>query len=109
MANYMFLYMYIGGENAPQTKESQDEMMKAWSDWLTSLGSAVVEVGTPFKPGGKIVAGGGVVRDEPPTAMTTGYSIVSADSPEQAIKLAQSCPGIGKGIEVTVLESVSMG
>ena len=43
MANYVLVYH---GGAMPEGEVAQAEVMKAWTDWFTKLGSAVVDSAT---------------------------------------------------------------
>jgi len=100
-------FLYSGG-NQPESETDQAKMMKVWMDWFTDLGSAVVDPGNPFGPVAKKISRNGTVSDSPAGVMFTGYSIISADSFDQAVKIAQSCPGLHDGTEVSVFETFSV-
>ena len=80
MGKYIFIY-YSGAESG------NDD---AWGQWFGSLGNKIIDGGNPFAGGGQAVHGGGVmpVADKP----ATGYSIVNADSMDEATELAKGCP-----------------
>ena len=58
--------------------------MDAWTAWFGSLGDSVVDMGNPF--GASAAVGGGA------TSGLTGYSIVSADSLDDAVAKAKQLP-----------------
>ena len=96
MAKYV--YVYTGGSMA-QTPEEQAEVMAAWGAWFGELGSAIVDMGAPF-------GASTVVGDGPATA--TGYSIVTADTLDDAATLAKGCPILSNGGAVAVHETIEM-
>ena len=100
MAKFLLLY---GGGQVPEDDEERAGITKAWEDWFTELGAAVADPGNPFTPEAKRVTNGGAIADATPTA--TGYSIVEADSIDQAAKLASGCPVLLGGGDVTVYET----
>lgn len=102
MAKYLLLY--IGG-GMPETEAETAAVMKAWEAWYTSLGSAVVDPGNPFTPATKKVSSNGAVSDGPAGTMATGYTILQADSIEKAAKMAQSCPVLKGGSEISIFET----
>jgi hypothetical protein len=102
MAKYLFLY--IGG-GMPETEAESAAVVKAWETWYTSLGTAVVDPGNPFTPVAKKVASNGAVSDGSAGTMASGYTIVQADSLDQAAKMAQSCPVLKGGAEISVFET----
>lgn len=74
----------------------------AWNEWFTELGSRVVDVGNPVftaTSAGETGAG---------TALG-GYSLIAADSLEQAAALAHGCPlvRVGGGVEVGEITPLS--
>ena len=93
-----FVYVYSGGSMA-QTPQEQAEVMAAWGAWFGQLGAALVDGGNAF--GASTVVGDG-------TATATGYSIVSADSLEDAATLAKGCPILTSGGAVAVHEALEM-
>ena len=48
MAKYLLLY---GGGSMPETEAEMAAVTKAWTDWFTELGPAVVDPGNPFNSG----------------------------------------------------------
>ena len=97
MAKYVFVY--YAGENAGDDA--------AWGKWFGELGDKIVDAGNPFGPGGQAVHMGGVmaVTEKP----LTGYSIVSANSMDEATKLAKGCPLVAvKDGAVCVYEALPM-
>ena len=44
MANYLLVYH---GGSMPETEADQAAAMKAWTDWFTALGDALVDGGNP--------------------------------------------------------------
>lgn len=98
-----YLFTYLGGEEG----ESEQEVMQVWSDWLQSLGDAVVEMGSPLAPTARQIEPGGAVSPVPDAALINGYSIIQAGSMEEALKLAGGCPGLQWGTRVLVFEEWS--
>ena len=83
MAN--FLLTFHGG-SMPETKEEQDTVMQAWTDWFGRLGSALVDGGNPISRA-KAISPDGSVMDA--TSAPTGYSIIKADDLDAAVALAK--------------------
>jgi hypothetical protein len=102
MAKFVLLYM---GGSMPATEAEQAQVIKAWTDWYTALGSAVVDPGNPFTPVAKKVANNGTIGDLPAGAMASGYTIIATESLDKAAKLAQSCPVLKGGGEIAVFET----
>ena len=105
MAN--FLLLYTGGEEPGSDLEGQ-AVMKAWMDWFTTLGPAVVDGGNPTGPVAKTISPGGRIADGGLQAQVTGYSILRADSLEEATRMAQGCPHLAAKGTVTVYETFAV-
>lgn len=96
MKKYVFLY-YGWGEPTQAT-------MDAWMTWFAEIGESIVDSGNPFGPGREVTPTG--ARDLPTGAdAVTGYTIVNADSIEDAEKLLANCPII---TGVRIYEAMAM-
>lgn len=102
MAKYLLLYH---GGGMPETEEENAAVLKAWEAWYTQLGSALVDPGNPFTPMAKSIASDGKVGDGPAGTMASGYTILSAGSLDEAAILAQSCPVLQSGAQISVFEA----
>lgn len=103
MAKYLLLY---GGGSMPETEAEQAKVMEAWTAWFTELGPAVVDPGNPFNADSKTISSGPKVVDAKATA--SGYSVIEADSLDQAAKLAENCPVLLGGAQVMVFETFNV-
>lgn len=106
MTKYVFFYL---GGGMPETEEESAKVLKAWEDWFTGLGPAVVDGGYPFSPMAKSVARDGTVKDGPAGTMSSGYSIVEAESLDAAAEMAKGYPNLASGGEVSVFETIQIG
>jgi len=102
-----FLLLYSGG-GMPDTEAETAAVIQAWTAWYTKLGSAVVDPGNPFSPMAKSIASNGAVRDGAVGVMATGYTILQADSLDAAVKMAQGCPVLQGGAEISVFEAIAV-
>lgn len=96
-----FVYIYYAGA------DSDGGSAEEWGSWFTKLGNKLIDGGNPFKEGGKAVNQSGVmgVSDNP----ATGYSIVEAESMDEATELAKGCPLMSlKDGAVCVYEALPM-
>ena len=94
-----YLLAYTGGGMA-QTDEEREAVMAAWGQWFGSLGSAIVDPGNPCGDSralGNASSGG-----------LTGYTVLSADSLDDAAKLAEGCPVLANGGGVEVYETIEV-
>ena len=99
-----FVFAYHGG-NTPETPEEGAEVMAKWNAWFGELGDAVVDGGNPVGPSKTVSASG--VTDDGGANPLSGYSLVQADTIDQAIELAKGCPIMDHG-SVEVAEAIEM-
>jgi hypothetical protein len=83
MSKFVFLFY---GQSEPTA-----DVSAAWHAWFTSIGDKIIDSGNPFGPGREVSTDGStdLTADMHPA---TGYSIVSADSLDEAEKLLVGCP-----------------
>ena len=105
MQNYLLLYS--GGGMAP-TEEEQKAVMAEWGAWFGSLGDKLVDGGSPFQ-GVKHVSTDGGVHDGPVGSMASGYSVIKAGSFDEAVAIAQGCPVLKSGAQISVYDSMAAG
>ncbi|MGZ8630557.1 MAG: hypothetical protein ACXWZF_06260 [Actinomycetota bacterium] len=98
-----FVLLYEGG-SMPETEEAQKQVMEAWTSWFTALGSAVKDPGNPFSGAAKSIASDGAVSDGG-GGSASGYSILTADSLDDAVALAKDCPVLQGGAGITIYET----
>ncbi|HEY5630469.1 MAG TPA: hypothetical protein VIR16_13265 [Candidatus Limnocylindrales bacterium] len=100
MANYLLVYR---GGGMPEGEAETAKVMAAWDAWFHQLGDALVDGGNPasgtkvIAPDGSVTAGG--------ASSPSGYSIIKADSHDQAVSLAKGCPVLGGGASIDVVET----
>lgn len=98
-----FVLAYRGGAMA-ETEAEQQAVMHAWMGWFGALGASIIDGGNPFGASTTVGGDGSVA-----TAGLTGYSILSADSLDDAAGLAKGCPILSSGGTVDVYEAHDMG
>jgi S1-C subfamily serine protease len=99
-----FLYLYSGGQMA-ETPEAQEAAMQEWVAWFGSLGDSVADGGNPFGASSTVTAGG---ANGGATSKLGGYSIINADSLDDAATKADGCPVLRSGGSVEVYEALPM-
>ena len=102
-----FLLVYRGG-SMPEGEEEQAKVMDAWTQWFGQLGGALKDGGNPVTPQAKTISGDGAVSDGAASPPATGYSILTADSLDEAVNLAKGCPVLGGGASIEVYETFSV-
>jgi hypothetical protein len=104
MPNYIIAYH--GEMKKPATPEEGAAHMAKWKDWVSSLGDAIVNPGSPLGQS-KIVDANGVSEDNWPNMMF-GFSTVTADNFDSALEMAKSCPVIENGGSLRVAQLIEM-
>ncbi len=99
-----FVYVYTGGQQA-ETPEAQEQAMQAWGAWFGTLGDVVTEVGNPFGASTTVKSGG---RASGGTSALGGYSVIEAESLDEASGKADGCPVLQSGGTVEVYEAIEM-
>lgn len=88
-----------------ETEEERQAVIQSWVAWFNELGSAVADPGNPFSGMAKTVSSDGSISDGSMGSTMNGYSVVKADSLDEATKMAQGCPVLKDGSTVTVYET----
>jgi hypothetical protein len=105
MANYLLLY---SGGSMPESEAEQQAVMAAWGAWYDKLGGALVDAGNPFTQMAKSISSDGKVSDGPAGTMASGYTIIKADSLDEAAALARGNPVLQGGAQITVFETFNV-
>ena len=96
MNKYLFLYRnpQTTTSDRPPSPDEMKAMMTAWEGWKSSWKSNILDLGDGLKPTGKVLKAG-VVSDGAHVQareLVGGYSIVQAESYDQAVAVAKACP-----------------
>jgi len=94
-----FVFLYRGG-TGPQSEEEGRKVFAAWTAWFERIGPSVKDPGNPFTTAGKRLDPDGAVSEE--TDGPSGYSIVTADSMDDALAFAKDCPALDAGSTITI-------
>jgi YCII-related domain-containing protein len=97
MATFLFAY------RSPKGYEGTDETYGEWMSWFNELGSAVTELGNPIFDRRQV----GECRSD--VTLLGGYSLISAESLEEAVAFADRCPAVAHGGGVEVGEVTFLG
>jgi hypothetical protein len=104
---YMLIFRGTDWYNGLSAEEMQ-QVASQWMAWFNRLKDEnKVVTGSPLEPTGKIVSGKGgrVVADGPfPESKEAigGFFMLSVDDLDEAVAIAQECPGLAYGIKVEV-------
>ena len=102
MTRYVFAYY---GEPQFKNPEEGKKHMAEWGAWMKSLGKSIVDPGVPLKATRTVTSKG--VTDGGRSNRLTGYSVVEANSIEDAIAMARTCPHLHFGT-IDVGETMEM-
>ena len=105
MAKYVLAYH--GGGEMPKTEEAQAGVYEAWNAWFGSLGESVADVGNPIGQT-KTIASDRSMTDGGGANPITGYSLITAESVDEAVTKAKGCPALAIGGSVEVAEAIDM-
>ncbi|MCG6975605.1 MAG: YciI family protein [Acidiferrobacterales bacterium] len=100
-----YVLVYLGG-NPPSTPEEGKQHMAKYMEWLSSLGDSAVSPANPLKntntvhPDGSVTEGG--------TTTMSGYTVIRADSMDNALSTAKACPFLDVGGSLEVSELMQM-
>ncbi len=102
-----YVFVYLGGNHPTNEQEARLHHMK-YVEWLKSLGETLVIPTIPLKDT-NTVGSDGSVRDGSSSAMS-GFSVIKADSMEDALAIAQACPflEIGGSLEVSEMMQIPL-
>ena len=99
-----FMLIYKGGDPNwhKASAEQKQALMARWGTWLSALGEKgkLVAGGSPLEFTGRELTKDGVVTDIASSELkelVTGYSIIKAESYEEAVALAKECPIFANG------------
>jgi len=107
MKDFMMLFHSEPNPNFNPTPEQIQAEVKAWQEWMGVIGAK----GKLKNPGealgfeGKTMHADGTITDGPYAELKEivgGYIIVSAESSEEAVQLANGCPALASGGKVEV-------
>jgi hypothetical protein len=93
MAKYIMVYRGPATPIEDITPEQGEAIMAEWNNWIGKVGTALLDVGSPFGPRGAVLGDG---TDGTPADLN-GYSIVEADSLDAAKGLCDHHPFLSTG------------
>ena len=103
-----YILLFRGNDwHKPLSAEEKQNVTDQWMAWfqrLTDTGKAIA--GNPLEPEGKIVSGKSRVVSDGPFAESKeaigGYFLLDVATLDEAVAIAQECPGLPYGIRVEV-------
>ena len=101
-----FVLVYTGGAT-PENTTDTEAIMAEWGAWYGKMGDAIVDGGKPFGAS-KSVTGNGVSDGPTSSPAATGYTVIKADSLDEAAARVKDHPHIKYGGQVSVYETFQM-
>jgi hypothetical protein len=96
--------------NMQMSPEQIQAMMKPWQDWMGSIAAQnkLVDAGNRLEADGRVVKSDKVITNGPyveTKEAVGGYTIIKADSLDEAAEISKGCPilQIGGSVEVRAL------
>lgn len=107
MPRYLLIYR---DSTDPQPQPSPEEMqgfLAMWNDWFKKFDGKIVDPGDGLLPTGRVLKSGGVVADGPyveAKEMIGGFTVVEANSYDEAVIVARDCPIAATGGAIEIRE-----
>jgi hypothetical protein len=103
----IYLVTYHGGPGLPSDPAAVQQMVSAFQTWVAEVGPAMRDPGAPLGPAKTVSAGS--VTDGQTEATIGGYTLLETESLEEAARLLQTHPFVGRGAALQVSEAISLG
>jgi hypothetical protein len=109
MKDFLLVYRTDYSQMPKASPEEMQAATKRWMDWIGGIAAQnkLSDRGNRLFPTGKVLSSGNVITDGPYAEIKesiVGYSMVKADSLEEALELAQDCPIFKTGGNVEIRE-----
>jgi hypothetical protein len=109
MKDFLLVYRSDFSKTPNASPEEMQASTKRWMDWVGGIAAQnkLTDRGNRLVPTGKVLKPGNVITDGPYTEIKesiAGYSMVKADSLEEATELAKGCPILKSGGNVEIRE-----
>ncbi len=99
-----FLISYHGGGEMPADPAQREQMMTAFMTWAASVGDSMIDPGAPLGQA-VLVTSAGVSDDK--DGGIGGYTLLSADSLDDAVEKVRNHPFVSRGGTLRVAEAVA--
>lgn len=114
MKEFLLIFRRGAAEgDAPLSPEQLQAMMKPWQDWMGSIAAQnkLVAAGNRLEHDGNVVKPNNVITNGPYVEIKEavgGYTIIRADSLDDATEISKSCPILFAGGSVEVRAIIPM-
>jgi hypothetical protein len=90
-----FVFVYYGKvKHDDIAKEEMKKVMDKWMAWFGTFKDKMVDGGNPFNTGAKSVTAKGVDTIADDMWPAKGYTIINAESMDEATEIAKGCPAL---------------
>jgi len=103
MANYILAFH---GGTMPENPDDIEKVKAKWGAWMGQVGKAMTNQGAPLGKSSTVTTSG--VSDDGGANPISGFMVLEADSMENAIEMAKTCPHIDFGGSIEVAEMMKM-
>ena len=104
-----FVVIYSGGMGMAAEPDEQQRIMDEWGAWYGKMGPAIKDGGNPFGASKSFSGACASAADGPGTVPATGYTIIEADSLDDAAAACADHPHHSHEGQVSVFEAIDMG
>src|SRR4051812_21718946 len=109
MKDFLFVFRNDFQALGQPSPEEMQVSMKKWMDWIGNFAAQnkLIDRGNRLHGDGKVVKTGNVITDGPYAEVKEligGYTLVKAESLEEAAEMAKNCPILEMGGNVEVRE-----
>lgn len=109
MKDFMFVFRNDPSTFADRSPEEMQSSMQKWMDWIGGIAARgkLIDRGNRLNPAGKVIKPSLVVTDGPyieTKESVGGYTMVRAESLDEAAEMAKGCPILLFGGNVEVRE-----
>lgn len=109
MKDFLFVFRMDRSQMPVGTPEERQATTKRWMDWVGSIAAQnkLGDRGNRLTDSGKVVKPNNVVTNGPYAEIKEsigGYSLIKAESYDDAVELAKGCPVLSMGGNVEVRE-----
>ncbi len=102
MSKYVLIYH---GGVFPKTEEEGAKMMQDWKKWESSMGDALIDSGNGVGMSKTVMSDGAIV-DNGGSNPTSGYSCISAENMDEALKVVQAHPFLSMQGSIEIAEAM---
>jgi hypothetical protein len=113
MKDFLLLFRNENNPDHTPSPEDMEASMKLWLDWMGNIAAQnkLIDRGNRLHADGKVVKPGGLITDGPYMEIKEsigGYTLIKAESLEEATEISKGCPILKVGGTVEVREIAQM-